>query len=255
MKQIKTALGQVGRENRSRRDLGMVKLSTTRRLLKAIHPEGIPWPGTVFYNAISATGIFQRNYELVARDVLNYCSRGSILDIGTGPGWLLVKLHQLSPQLHITGLDASPSMVATARKNMAAAGLSSKTEVRVGNVIHIPFAAESFDGVVSTGSIHHWKKPIDGLNEVYRVLKGGGYALMYDIVSDTPTSVLKEMAREHGRLKIMLLWLHAFEEPFYRHKDFALLAQPSLFKEGVTRFVGVLCCLILRKGTGSIERN
>ena len=70
---------------------------------------------------------------------------------------------------------------------------------------------------------------------------------MYDLVSDTPASVLKETAREFGTLKMVLLWIHAFEEPFYSCKDFELLARATLFKEGRTRFVGAMCCLILKK--------
>jgi ubiquinone/menaquinone biosynthesis C-methylase UbiE len=226
------------------------KLSPTRRLLKIFHPEGIPWIGTLFYNALTATSIFQRNYDAVAQDILSYGSEGSILDIGTGPGWLLVKLHQHAPRLRITGLDASAAMVAKARKNMAEAGLADEIEIKEGNANRLPFADNTFETIVSTGSIHHWKDPIVGLNEVYRVLKAGGNALLYDIVSDTPQSVLKEMARGYGRLKTMLFWLHAFEEPFYSHKAFEMLAQPSLFKKGSTRFVGILCCLILRKEGG-----
>jgi len=222
-------------------------LSPARRLLKIIHREGIPSPGTVFYNAISQTSLFQRNYELIAKDILSYCSEGRILDIGTGPGWLLVKLHHESPRLRLTGLDVSPSMVVRARKNMAEAGLSEVIEVKEGNASHVPFSDNSFDTVVSTGSIHHWKNPTACLNEVYRVLKPGGFALMYDLVSDTPAAVLKETAYEFGRLRVLLLWLHSFEEPFYSSKDFELLAQPTLFKEGRTRFVGLMCCLILKK--------
>ena len=222
-------------------------LSPARRLLKIIHREGIPSPGTVFYNAISQTSLFQRNYELIAKDILSYCSEGRILDIGTGPGWLLVKLHHESPRLRLTGLDVSPSMVVRARKNMAEAGLSEVIEVREGNASHVPFSDNSFDTVVSTGSIHHWKNPTACLNEVYRVLKPGGFALMYDLVSDTPAAVLKETAYEFGRLRVLLFWLHSFEEPFYSSKDFELLAQPTLFKEGRPRFVGLMCCLILKK--------
>ncbi len=225
----------------------MVKLSPIRKFLKIFHPEGIPRIGTVFYNAITTAYVFQRNYDLVARDILSYNSEGSLLDIGTGPGWLLVKLYHQSPRLRITGLDISPSMVAKARKNIVDARLSEAIEVREGNASRLPFADNTYDTIVSTGSIHHWKDPIGGLNEIYRVLKSGGYALLYDMVSDTPTSVLKEMAREHGRLKMMLLWLHAFEEPFYTHRAFEELARPSSFKEGQTRFVGVLCCLTLKK--------
>ena len=102
----------------------MAKLSPVRRFLKIFHPEGIPWPGTAFYNVISETSIFQKHYELLARDILNYCSEGSILDIGTGPGWLLVKLHQQSLRLRVIGLDASPSMEAKAQKNMSNGRLS-----------------------------------------------------------------------------------------------------------------------------------
>jgi ubiquinone/menaquinone biosynthesis C-methylase UbiE len=226
----------------------MAMLSPARRLLKIFHPEGIPWPGAAFYNAISATSIFQHHYELVARDILNYCPEGSILDIGTGPGWLLVKLHQESPRLQVIGLDASPSMVARARKNMAKAGLSDIIEVKEGKASHMPFPDGSFDTVASTGSIHHWKDPAAGLNDVYRVLRHGGYALMYDLVSDPPASVLRKMAGRFGRLKMVLLWIHSFEEPFYSHRDFELMARTTLFKEGRIRFVGVLCCLIMKKG-------
>ena len=227
----------------------MVRLSPARRLLKVFHPEAIPWPGTVFYNAISSTNIFQRNYELVAEHISDYGSEGSVLDIGTGPGWLLVKLRQKSPFLRLTGLDTSPSMVAKARKNIVDAGFSSEIKVEEGDVSHIPFDADTFDTVVSTGSIHHWKDPVAGLNDIYRVLKPGACALIYDIVSDTPKSVLKETAREFGRLRMVLLWLHAFEEPFYSYEDLGLLAQSSLLKEEQTMFVGVLCCLILKKGS------
>lgn len=226
--------------------IDMAGLSPMRKLLKLIHPEGIPWPGTLLYNSVSRTRIFQRHYELIAEDIMSYCSEGNVLDIGTGPGWLLIKLSQKSQTLRLTGLDTSSSMVAKARENLAAAGLSEAIDVKEGNVDHMPFANDSFDTVVSTGSIHHWKHPTTGLNDVFRVLKPGGYALMYDLVSNTPPSILKETAREFGRFKVMLLWLHSFEEPFYSCNDFESLAQPTQFKEGRIRFVGGMCCLILR---------
>jgi ubiquinone/menaquinone biosynthesis C-methylase UbiE len=218
-----------------------------RRLLKLVHPEGIPWPGTLFYNAISSTRLFQSHYELIAKDIVSYCEKGSLLDIGTGTGWLLLKLHQESPKLHLVGIDASPSMVTQARKNMMGAGLADRMDIKEGNASSIPFPNECFDIVVSTGSIHHWKEPEVGLNEVYRVLKDKGYALMYDLVSDTPEAVLKEIRNKFGRLRTMLFWLHGFEEPFYNLENFGALPLSTLFKEGRCRFVGLMCCLTLKK--------
>ena len=96
----------------------MAQLTPLRRLLKFFHPEGIPGPGTKLYNSISKTGIFQRNYDLLAQDILRYCKGGNCLDVGMGPGWLLIKLHEQSPALHLHGIDISPSMVEKAETNV-----------------------------------------------------------------------------------------------------------------------------------------
>lgn len=218
-----------------------------RSLIKKFHPEGIPCPFSALYNAASRADIFQRHYERIAQDVLNYCTEGRVLDIGTGPGWLLEKLYRASPKFKLTGLDISRSMVEKARKNMKNIGLSDVIDVQEGKAAKIPFADHTFDVIISTGSLHHWKEPIAGLNEIYRVLKPGGYALIYDIVSDTPASVMKQAAYEFGKLNIFLMWLHGFEEPFYRHKQLEMLARSTRFQEGQIRFTGVMCCLILRK--------
>jgi len=58
---------------------------------------------------------------------------------------------------------------------------------------------------------------------------------------------LRESAREFGRLKVLLLWLHAFEEPFYSREQFRALAHEAPFGEGQIRFVGAMCCLALEK--------
>lgn len=223
------------------------KLSPLRRLLKLVHPEGIHWPGSVVYNAISFSAIFQKHYELAAKDILSHCSQGTLLDIGTGPARLLLNLYQQALDMRLVGIDSSAAMVAQARKNISAAGISDAVEVKEGSAARIPFPDQSFDIVVSTVSMHHWKKPTDCLNEVYRVLKDNSFALMYDLVSDTPKSILEQMKREYGRLKTFLFWLHSFEEPFYTQKNFEALAQTTLFQKGRTRFLGLLCCLILKK--------
>ena len=225
----------------------MARLTPFRRLLKLFHPEGIPRLGTPLYNLVSKTGIFQRNYDLLVQDILGYGNKGNLLDVGTGPGRLLIKLYEQAPALHVHGIDISPTMVARAAANVGKAGLSGVVEVKEGDVCTIPYEDGFFDVVVSTGSIHHWKEPVRALNEIYRVLKGGGYALVYDVVSDTPRSVLQEAAREFGRLRIVLLWIHAFEEPFYSRQALELLPQSSLFKQGNTRFAGILCCLAMKK--------
>jgi len=218
------------------------------RLLKRLHPQGIPWPGSVLYNALSRSSIFQRHYELVAQDIVSRCTPfKSLLDIGTGPAWLLIRIHELRPAMRLVGVDISAAMVAKAAANVKAAGCSDAVEVREASATRLPFEDNSFDAVVSTGSLHHWKDPAGGLSEVHRVLKPGGQALIYDLVKHTPRDVMDAAARDFGRFRITLLWLHSFEEPFYAPQDLQALAATTPFGGGETTFVGVLCCLAMKK--------
>ena len=218
-----------------------------RQLMKRFHPEGIPWPGSVLYNALSRTEVFRRHYELVALDVAHYGTAERILDIGTGPGHLLVALRQTVPNAELVGVDISPAMVAQARRNMKMSGQESRIEVRVAGADALPFADGTFDRVVSTGSLHHWKAPIHALSEAHRVLKAGGYALIYDLVRDMPEAVCEEVRRRFGGLRLTLLWLHSFEEPFLDAEEMEALGRQTEFEFEGTRFTGALCCLVLRK--------
>ena len=172
---------------------------------------------------------------------------GCLLDIGTGPGRLLMKVHDLSPSMRLAGIDISPARVDRGKKKMEPSGPYGAIDIRQGSASAIPFLDRTFDIVVSTGTIHHWRHVTGALSEVYRVLKDGRYALMCDVVSDTPSHILQQMTHEFGRLKTTFFWIHAFEEPFYNLANFKRLAKGTLFKKGEIRFVGILCCLILKK--------
>ncbi len=137
-------------------------------------------------------------------------------------------------------------MVNQARANMAAAGLGGRFDLRTGAAGRLPFPDGSFDVVTSTASLHHWKEPAAALDDIHRVLKPGGQALLYDIVRGIPPEVLREMEREFGRLKVGLFWLHSFEEPSFRPEGIEALARSTCFG-GRTGFVGLLCRLALKK--------
>lgn len=227
--------------------MSMGKSSWFGRIVWALHPEGIPAGAARVYNALSGTSIFLRHYDLVAQDVVKFCSAGKLLDIGTGPGRLLIGLHRLAPNLELVGVDISEAMVAKAKENLVAAGLSDAVKVQQAGAKQLPFEDNSFDIVISTGSLHHWKEPKECLAEIHRVLKPGGIALLYDLVKDTPKEVLAECGAEFGKFRMFLLWLHSFEEPFYCPEEFQGLASSSRFGAGEIHFVGALCCLALKK--------
>ena len=117
--------------------------SRWRQFMKRFHPEGIPWPGSLLYNAVSSTAIFRQHYELVAHDLAHYGTAACILDIGTGPGYLLLAMQKLLPEANLVGVDISSAMVAQARRNLAKCGHDSQTEVRVADAHALPFADET----------------------------------------------------------------------------------------------------------------
>lgn len=218
-----------------------------RKLLRRMHPQAIPWPASLLYDRLSQSEVFQHHYHLVAEDLPAGGAGSRLLDIGTGPGWLLPKIHQARPEWRLTGVDLSRAMVSKARQNLRKAGLADSISVLAASAERLPFPDGSFDLVVSTGSLHHWRNPIAGLNEAYRVLRAGGQALVYDLVLGTPAAAVAELARRFGRFKAALFRLHSFEEPFHNVASLESLAAATAFGSGRTRFVGVLCCLELHK--------
>jgi ubiquinone/menaquinone biosynthesis C-methylase UbiE len=112
-------------------------------------------------------------YRRIAVDVVSAAPPGAgVLDVGTGPGRLLVEIARLRADLRLTGVDLSRDMVATARRNLA--DLGERATAVEGDVADLPFGDDSFDLVVSSLSLHHWADPAAGAGELARVLRPGG---------------------------------------------------------------------------------
>lgn len=138
---------------------------------------------------------FRGMYRRIAAEVGAAAPRGAtVLDVGTGPGQLLVELGRRRPDLRITGIDLSPDMVALAGDNVRRAGLGDRVTIRAADVADLPFEDGSFDLVVSTLSMHHWAAVAPAVAELARVLRPGGAAWIYDLRS-VPGDVLDDAVR------------------------------------------------------------
>lgn len=145
------------------------------RLLHGNVPKAFRGRSSRFYDVVART-VLRRVYRTLAQDIAGAAPRdAAVLDIGTGPGVLLVELARLRPDLRLTGIDLSPDMVTAARKNVAG-----RATVQVADVTHLPFADDSFDLVVSSLSLHHWDDPDGAVPELARVLREGGSLRIYD---------------------------------------------------------------------------
>ena len=91
---------------------------------------------------------------------------GNILDVGSGTGFWLNLLYQVSDGLY--GLDYSAGMIEQARKQPAPLQLTR------GTALHLPYPEHSFELVYCVDAIHHFADQPAFIAEAFRVLKPGG---------------------------------------------------------------------------------
>jgi SAM-dependent methyltransferase len=168
-------------------------------------------PSAAIYDAVSAR-LLDGFFTEVAADLVESVPRGRVLDVGSGPGRLAARIARMAPALKVTGLDISDEMIERARTVAVVSFVDSRVEFRMGDVASLPFPDASFDAVVSTFSLHHWSDPAQGLSEIYRVLRSGGVARIYDVVDwirrfEQGGAGIAQLAQEsafgrHGRITI-----------------------------------------------------
>jgi ubiquinone/menaquinone biosynthesis C-methylase UbiE len=109
--------------------------------------------------------------------------RGCALDIGSGPGQIVIKLAKRMPFWTFVGAERSPNMVAEANAHLAAAGTepAERVEFQVADGNRLPFPAASFDLVMCNSVLHHLAEPRNLLGEMARVGKPGSAILLRDL--------------------------------------------------------------------------
>src|SRR6202048_5187537 len=97
----------------------------------------------------------------------------SVLDVAIGPGEPAVTAAALAgPKGKVFGVDPIQGMVAAARSEAERLGLkNAKFDVAFAD--DLPFAADTFDAVISRFGVMFFPSPVDGVREMLRVLKPG----------------------------------------------------------------------------------
>lgn len=160
-------------------------------------PEKIPWPFSRFYDRF-VNRTFIKWFEYIAKNVKDRQISGVILDIGTGPGRLPIEITKQVPNVKVIGIDLSKDMVRIARKNADKEGLTNRVGFKMGSAYDTGFEDGSIDLVISTGVVHHLKEPVNAFNEIYRILRRGGEAWIYDGRKDVTRVEFEETVRTLG---------------------------------------------------------
>ncbi|HXX45618.1 MAG TPA: class I SAM-dependent methyltransferase [Candidatus Acidoferrales bacterium] len=109
--------------------------------------------------------------------------RGRALDIGTGPGQIVIKIAKKLTLWKFVGVDRSQGMIAQANANLAAAGggLAGRVEFQMADGNRLPLSEKSFDFVMCNSVLHHFAEPDKLLAEMARLARPGAAILLRDL--------------------------------------------------------------------------
>ncbi len=124
----------------------------------------------------------QVNRVFVADFLAHYSGNGPVLDIGTGTAQIPIELCRQHPRATVVAVDASPSMIALAKFNIARAGLASRIEPQLVDAKGLPHADATFPAVISNSIVHHIPEPRSVLAEMVRVASPGGIVFVRDLM-------------------------------------------------------------------------
>jgi ubiquinone/menaquinone biosynthesis C-methylase UbiE len=143
-------------------------------------------PSAGVYDLVTGL-VFGRRYDEIAHAIATEATEGAtVLDLGSGPGEVLLRVAALAPSLHLTGVDVDADM--TLRAERKAGRRFPRAEERrprfvVADASALPFADESIDLVVSSYAVHHLPDRHAARAEILRVLKPGAKAIIWDVAS------------------------------------------------------------------------
>jgi len=105
-------------------------------------------------------------------------SSGVGIDVGSGPGRLVVELAKRT-RMHWVNADINPHFFPHFYRLAEAAGVGHRVSAVRADARHLPFRSNWADAIVSRGSFHFWGDRDDrrkAFAEIYRVLAPGGVA-------------------------------------------------------------------------------
>lgn len=176
-------------------------------------------------------------FEEISTFIESDLKQGRLLDIGTGPGRLLYEIHKRIPQIYLHGLDISKSMLYIAQQHLQNI---KNVDLCIGNIVKTEYQTNYFDCIISSGSFYCWDRPIEGLNEVFRILKPNKTAYIFESNGDYNKTLFGSRLEENikgfsiARKLISRFFLKKQLKMTYTIKEFDEILKKTDFKDSYT---------------------
>ncbi len=125
----------------------------------------------------ASTVPFAGQWRIWQRLVIPRIYGKNVLELGCGLGDLQADIQEAGYTCH--AIEHSPEMVSAARATLKKRRVGTETQIIQGSAQHLPFAAETFDTIVSTFPSEYIYDP-PTISEVKRVLRPGGRIIVIE---------------------------------------------------------------------------
>ena len=172
------------------------------------------------------------DFRRQAREIAAQLTQNAdVLEVAPGPGYFSIELAK-SGDFKITGLDISHTFVQIAKAK--AREQSVTVNFRQGNASAMPFGPDSFDFIFCRAAFKNFSQPVEAINEMHRVLRPGGRALIADLRKDVSMDEINAYFKNSGRgwldsLMTRLTFRACLIKRAYTRQNFLDMAKKSRF--------------------------
>lgn len=149
----------------------------------------------------------------------------AVLEVAPGPGYLSIELARRG--FTVTGVEISQDFVEIEKRNAKEAGVC--VDFRQGNASALPLADNAYDSVVCSAAFKNFKEPLIALNEMHRVLKPGGTALILDMNHEATKEDIDAEIKQSG--------MKGFDRFFVKLSFKTFLKNGAYTKEGFEELI------------------
>ncbi len=145
-----------------------------------------------FVNDLLASGLLE------AGPVDKEADTSFFLDVGTGTALIPIELCTRFEKCQVIAQDGAVSMLEIAKINVAIGLCEHRIQLHHGDGKRLEYDDDLFDGVMSNSWLHHLPDPAQGMSEMFRVCKPGGWLFSRDLFRPETEAEVERLVAEHA---------------------------------------------------------
>lgn len=121
---------------------------------------------------------------------------GAVVDLGTGPGDVMIRLAKANPSVSIVAVDGSEAMIRIAKQAVQINHLEPRITLTCARLPGLPLPDGSFDAVLSKDLLHHLPDPNVLWQEARRLAKSRAVLCVMDLFRPETLAEAKQLVQK-----------------------------------------------------------